>query len=182
MRAWCRGRGWRSPCGSRPGTSRFHASLGCQTRPKPFSLRRLFPMSMERPVIRFLDWKVIFRYRRKDGPCRSVDTAERLGLSVRQVRLLARYSVVAWAPNSVREAGPGSSKPSPPWNGRLRCAAPFQSRTMKRSSSSTRSGSVPLWSRIDSMIRFRTPIPWCSTPPAQADEEPDDQVRVPRVP
>ena len=35
----------------------------------------------------------------------------------------------------------------------------FQSRTTNRLSFSSRSGSVPLWRRIDSMIRLRTPMP-----------------------
>lgn len=39
------------------------------------------------------------------------------------------------------------------------CGGAFHSRTMKRSSPSTKSGSVPLWRRIESMIRLRTPIP-----------------------
>ena len=39
------------------------------------------------------------------------------------------------------------------------CRGAFHSRTMKRSSPSTKSGSVPLWSRIELMIRLRTPIP-----------------------
>ena len=39
------------------------------------------------------------------------------------------------------------------------CRGAFHSRTMKRSSLSTKSGSVPLWRRIESMIRLRTPIP-----------------------
>ena len=38
----------------------------------------------------------------------------------------------------------------------------FHSRTVKRCSSSIRSGSVPLWARIPGMILFRTPIPRAS--------------------
>ena len=39
------------------------------------------------------------------------------------------------------------------------CRGAFHSRTMKRSSPSTKSGSVQLWSHIELMIRLRTPIP-----------------------
>ena len=41
----------------------------------------------------------------------------------------------------------------------------FHKRTMKRFSSSIRSGSVPLWSRMPGIILFRTPIPRLSTYP-----------------
>ena len=41
----------------------------------------------------------------------------------------------------------------------------FQRQTVKRFSSSIKSGSVPLWERIPGMILLRTPIPRASTYP-----------------
>ena len=51
-----------------------------------------------------------------------------------------------------------SSRPSDFFTSAAEFTCSFQSRTMKRSSSSIRPGSVPLWRRMASMIRLRTPI------------------------